>query len=118
MPEQPEIKPQRVPAKSNLEPAVQTRVERFAESVTCKHVGWAMMQRKLPLSDYVLVVSGRVSYEIVQKAVVAGIPFIAAVGAPSSLAVDLADRFDLTLVGFLTRHSMNVYRHAERILPL
>jgi FdhD protein len=81
-----------------------------------KIVGWGVMQRRLPLSDYVLMVSGRVSYEIVQKAVVAGIPFVAAVGAPSSLAVDLAERFDLTLVGFLKRGSMNVYSHAERIL--
>src|SRR5215467_241039 len=66
-----------------------------------KIVGWAMMQRKLPLSDYVLMLSGRVSYEIVQKAIAAGIPFIAAVGAPSTLAVDLAERFALTLVSFL-----------------
>ena len=80
-----------------------------------KIVGWALAGGKLPLSDYVLLVSGRVSYEIVQKAVVAGIPFIAAVGAPSSLAVDLAERFDLTLVGFLKPGSMNVYSHPERI---
>jgi FdhD protein len=82
-----------------------------------KIVGWAVMQRKLPLSDYVLTVSGRVSYEIVQKAVVAGISFIAAVGAPSSLAVDLAERFDVTLVGFLKPGSLNAYSHSERILP-
>ena len=80
-----------------------------------KIVGWAMAERRLPLSNYVLLVSGRVSYEIVQKAVVAGIPFIAAVGAPSSLAVDLAERFGLTLVGFLKRESMNVYTHGERV---
>jgi FdhD protein len=81
-----------------------------------KIVGWAMTEGKLPLSDYVLLVSGRVSYEIVQKAVVAGIPFIAAVGAPSSLAVDLAERFDLTLAGFLRPGSMNVYSRPERIV--
>jgi FdhD protein len=80
-----------------------------------KIVGWAMLAGRLPLSDCVLLVSGRVSYEIVQKAVVAGIPFIAAVGAPSSLAVDLADRFALTLAGFLRPGSMNVYSHPERI---
>lgn len=80
-----------------------------------KIVGWAMTEGKLPLSGYVLLVSGRVSYEIVQKAVVAAIPFIAAVGAPSSLAVDLAERFHLTLAGFLKHGSMNVYSHAERI---
>lgn len=78
-----------------------------------KIVGWSMVQSKLPLSDYVLLVSGRVSYEIVQKAVVAGIPFIAAVKPPSSLAVDLAERFDLTPVGFLKQGSMNVYSHVE-----
>lgn len=81
-----------------------------------KIVGWALAEGKLPLSDYLLLVSGRVSYEIVQKAVVAAIPFIAAVGAPSSLAVDLAERFHLTLVGFLRPGGMNVYSHAERIV--
>lgn len=81
-----------------------------------KIVGWAMLAGRLPLSDCVLLVSGRVSYEIVQKAVVAGIPFIAAVGAPSSLAVDLANRFALTLAGFLRPGSMNVYSHPERII--
>jgi FdhD protein len=80
-----------------------------------KLIGWAMTAGKLPLSDCILLVSGRVSYEIVQKAVVASIPFIAAVGAPSSLAVELAERFRLTLVGFLRPGSMNVYAHPERI---
>jgi FdhD protein len=80
-----------------------------------KIVGWALAEGRLPLSNYVLLVSGRVSYEIVQKAVMAGIPFIAAVGAPSSLAVDLAERFELTLVGFLKTDRMNVYAHPERI---
>jgi FdhD protein len=80
-----------------------------------KIIGWALSEGRLPLSNHVLLVSGRVSYEIVQKAVVAGIPFIAAVGAPSSLAVDLAERFHLTLVGFLKRDSMNVYTHPERL---
>jgi FdhD protein len=81
-----------------------------------KIIGWALSEGKLPLSDYVLLVSGRVSYEIVQKAVVAGIPLIAAVGAPSSLAVDLAERFQLTLVGFLKPSSMNIYTHPERVV--
>jgi len=80
-----------------------------------KIVGWALAEGKLPLSSYLLLVSGRVSYEIVQKAVMAGIPFVAAVGAPSSLAVDLAERFELTLVGFLKADRMNVYTHPERI---
>ena len=81
-----------------------------------KIMGWALVENRLPLSACLLLVSGRVSYEIVQKAVVGGIPFIAAVGAPSSLAVDLAERFHLTLVGFLKSGSMNVYTHPERVL--
>jgi FdhD protein len=81
-----------------------------------KIVGWALLEGKLPLSNCVLLVSGRVSYEIVQKAVVAGIPFIAAVGAPSSLAVELSENFHLTLVGFLKPGSMNVYAHPERVV--
>ena len=58
----------------------------------------------------------RVSYEIVQKAVAAALPFIAAVGAPSSLAVELAERFHLTLVGFLRADGMNVYAHGDRVV--
>jgi FdhD protein len=81
-----------------------------------KVIGWALSAENLPLSDYVLLVSGRVSYEIVQKAIMAAIPLIAAVGAPSSLAVDLADGFNITLVGFLKPGSMNVYSHSERLL--
>ena len=81
-----------------------------------KLIGWALEAGKIPLSDDVLLVSGRVSYEIVQKAIAASIPFIAAVGAPSSLAVELSDLFNLTLVGFLRAESMNVYTHEERIL--
>ncbi len=61
------------------------------------------------------MVSGRVSFEILQKAIVAGIPLIAAVSAPSSLAVDLAERYGVTLIGFLRGDSMNVYAHAGRI---
>lgn len=82
-----------------------------------KLIGWALSAGKIPLTDYILLVSGRVSYEIVQKAVAASIPFIAAVGAPSSLAIELSERFKLTLVGFLRPESMNVYAHQERIRP-
>jgi FdhD protein len=81
-----------------------------------KVVGWAIRQNRLPLSDSVLVVSGRASYELTQKAVLAGIPVLAAVSAPSSLAVDLARDAGLTLVGFIRGESMNVYSHPERIL--
>ncbi|OAI54502.1 sufurtransferase FdhD [Planctomycetaceae bacterium SCGC AG-212-F19] len=81
-----------------------------------KLIGWALTAGKIPLSDYLLLVSGRVSYEIVQKAVSASLPLIAAVGAPSSLAVELAERFNLTLVGFLRPDTMNVYANAARVV--
>ena len=81
-----------------------------------KVVGWAIRQDRLPLADTILVVSGRASYELTQKAVLAGIPVLAAVSAPSSLAVDLAGDAGLTLVGFVRGESMNVYTHPERIL--
>ena len=80
-----------------------------------KVVGWAFLAGMLPLSAYVLVVSGRAGYEICQKALAAGVPFVAAVGAPSSLAVDLAERFDMTVVGFLRGQRFVVYSRPERI---
>jgi FdhD protein len=81
-----------------------------------KLIGWALAGGRIPLSDYLLLVSGRVSYEIVQKAVSASLPLIAAVGAPSSLAIELAERFNLTLVGFLRQDSMNVYANPTRVI--
>jgi len=81
-----------------------------------KIVGWALGEGRIPLSDYILVLSGRISYELVQKAVAVSIPVIAAVGAPSSLAVEIAGKFGITLVGFLRPDTMNVYTHPERIL--
>ena len=80
-----------------------------------KVVGWALRSGRLPLRGCVLMVSGRASFELVQKAVLAGFPVLAAVSAPSSLAADLAERFGLTLVGFLRGGSMNVYTAAERV---
>jgi FdhD protein len=80
-----------------------------------KVVGWALMDGRLPLAGCVLLVSGRASFELVQKAVLAGIPLLAAVSAPSSLAVDLAGEAGLTLVGFLRGPSMNVYTGAHRL---
>ncbi len=80
-----------------------------------KVVGRALQDGRLPLRDTILMVSGRASFELVQKAVMAGIPTLAAVSAPSSLAVDLAAESGLTLVGFLRGSSMNVYAGAERL---
>ncbi|WP_077058040.1 formate dehydrogenase accessory sulfurtransferase FdhD [Streptomyces sp. MP131-18] len=80
-----------------------------------KVVGRALTRGALPLTDTVLMVSGRASFELVQKAVMAGIPVLAAVSAPSSLAVDLAAESGVTLVGFLRGTSMNVYAGAERL---
>jgi FdhD protein len=81
-----------------------------------KVVGHAFLEGHLPLSDRVLVVSGRTSFEIMQKALVAGVPVVVAVGAPSSLSVQMARRFNMTLVGFARGASFNVYAGGERIL--
>lgn len=81
-----------------------------------KLVGWAAMQGHLPLAGHVLMVSGRVAFEIAQKALYARIPVLAAVSAPSSLAVDLATESGMTLVGFLRGDRMNVYAGSHRVL--
>jgi len=80
-----------------------------------KLVGWALAAGKLPLHDHLVLVSGRSSYEILQKCVVAGVPFVCAISAPSSLAVELAERFGVTLIGFLRGPRFNVYSGLERI---
>ena len=81
-----------------------------------KVVGWAAREGRLPLTGHVLVVSGRASFELVQKAVMAGIPALVAVSAPSSLAVELAQASGLTLVGFTRAPRMTVYAGVERVL--
>jgi FdhD protein len=80
-----------------------------------KVIGWALREGRLPLTGHVLLVSGRASFELTQKAALAGIPLLAAVSAPSSLAVELAEELGLTLVGFLRGESANVYTRAERV---
>jgi FdhD protein len=80
-----------------------------------KIVGRGLMREALPLSNHLLCVSGRTSFEIVQKAIFAGIPIVAAVSAPSSLAIALAQEYGVTLVGFIRGDSFNIYTHAERV---
>ena len=82
-----------------------------------KAIGWALRESRLPLSENILLVSGRCGFEIAQKAIVAGIPVVASVSAPSSLAVQLARELNLTLVGFLRGRRFVVYSGDARILP-
>lgn len=80
-----------------------------------KVIGWAALDGRLPLSSHVILASGRAGFELVQKALMAGIPALAAVSAPSSLAVELAEEAGMTLVGFLRGETMNVYAGAARV---
>ncbi len=82
-----------------------------------KVIGWALLQYRLPLNDCALMVSGRGGFEIIQKAIVAGIPVVASVSAPSSLAVQLARRMNLTLVGFLRGRRFVIYSGENRLIP-
>ncbi len=81
-----------------------------------KLIGRFFLDGQTPLDDRVLVISGRASFEILQKALVAQLPMIVAVGAPSSLAVDLAKRYNLTLVGFASEQRLNIYSAPDRIV--
>jgi FdhD protein len=83
-----------------------------------KLVGYGLLYGLHPYQEHILLVSGRTSFEIVQKALLARIPYIASISAPSSMAVELADKAGITLIGFLRGRSMNVYTHAERLLSL
>jgi FdhD protein len=85
-------------------------------NATDKLVGWALLEGRLPLSDHIVMVSGRSSFEILQKCLTAGVPIVCAISAPSSLAVDVARQFGMTLIGFLRGNRFNVYSGHERVL--
>ena len=85
-------------------------------NATDKLVGWALLGGKLPLNEKIVMVSGRSSFEILQKCLTAGVPVVCAISAPSSLAVDVARDFGMTLVGFLRGEKFNVYTGAERMV--
>ena len=80
-----------------------------------KVIGWALQQKKIPLSDYAMMVSGRGGFEIVQKALAAGVPILASVSAPSSLAVQIAREFSMTLIGFLRGSRFVIYSAPSRV---
>lgn len=82
-----------------------------------KVIGWALLENRVPIADSVLLVSGRGGFEIVQKAIVAGLPVVASVSAPSSLAVQLARELRLTLIGFLRGRRFVIYSGEERLAP-
>jgi FdhD protein len=83
-----------------------------------KLIGWGLLNDQLPFHNKILMVSGRASYELLQKSFVAGVPIFCAVSAPSSLAVDVAQRFGITLIGFLRGNKFNIYTGVERIKAL
>lgn len=80
-----------------------------------KVLGWSLQQKLMPLQRHILLLSGRVSFEMMQKALAAGVPIVAAISAPSSLAVQFAEESGQTLIGFLRGETMNVYTHPQRV---
>ncbi|MEA2516621.1 MAG: FdhD protein, partial [Actinomycetota bacterium] len=81
-----------------------------------KLIGWSLLKGRVPLQGQVVMVSGRSSYELAQKCVTAGVPILCSVSAPSSLAVDVANEFGMTLVGFLRGDRFNVYAGSDRVV--
>jgi FdhD protein len=80
-----------------------------------KVLGYALLKLQLPLNDLILLVSGRLSFEILQKSLAGGVPILAAVSAPSTLAAEFAQQSGQTLIGFLRDQRMNVYTHPQRV---
>ena len=97
---------------------IETLCERWQDAAVDKVVGRMVLEDRLPLTAHVIMISGRASFEIVQKAWIAGVEVICAVSAPSSLAIDLADQAGITLVGFVRERGFNVYTHPHRLTGL